>query len=660
MKEYSFSAPARRRDAAIDGLRAVAILPVVLYHAAVAGFSGGFVGVDVFFVLSGYLIARVILADVENGRFSYPLFYERRIRRLLPALVVMAIGITLAAWLLLPPDPLAAYGKSLMAMTLFASNIYYNHENGPEGYSVAEPGGAQLLLHSWSLAVEAQFYLLFPPLLVALHRFAPRLMFAALTGIAFASFLLGAQWTARSDIGAFYRLAPRGWELLLGALLAIGSWPVPPRLAREGMVLCGLGLIMYAVTTFSAGTPFPGPNALYPCAGAWLALYSLRSGPSFAGAALGSRVPVFFGLLSYSLYLWHWPVLTFTRALALRSLTHSETALALAVSLSLAWVSACYIEAPFRGQAGCLNRRQLFKAAFGAGALIAVSGALLTRSDGFPQRFDAGTLMLFERNDERRRDMALVGDCSNYLADLREYRDATFCNVGDSPRRILLWGDSQMEQLFPLLKEMQQAGETGDASLVSAIAVGCPPSRRMNSPKRNFHCDRFTQYVLTRAREPDIDTVFLSFAVWWVTGDSLLCEVRNGECVRMMPGIEVRRGFLQELSGTIRELRTLGKRVVIALPFPTYNQSIPDLMIRNAMFHLDSRPIDITPMLFREQILAAAQESGAQIFDPRDVLCPEGLCMYESGGVALYRDRNHLAVSQTPLLRESLRKALSQ
>ena len=252
-----------RRD--IDGLRAFAILPVLLFHAHVPGFSGGYVGVDIFFVISGFLITGIIAREVDEGRFSLLRFYERRFRRIIPALSVMILAVlAVAAWLYLPGD-LEGVPKSALAATLFASNLWFFTDTG---YFA---GGADVkpLLHTWSLAVEEQYYIGFPILLILIARYAPRRRGAIMAAAMLASFALAAAMQRDTSGFTFYLLPARAWELLAGALLALGIVPpVSRRWMREALGLAGLLAIGATVLLYDKNSPFPGLGALPPVLGA--------------------------------------------------------------------------------------------------------------------------------------------------------------------------------------------------------------------------------------------------------------------------------------------------------------------------------------------------------------------------------------------------------
>ncbi len=260
----------------IDGLRAVAVIPVVLFHAGARWFSGGYVGVDVFFVISGYLITTILVQDFSAGRYSIARFYERRIRRIFPALFVVVLCSSVVGHLLLLPEDLKAFAKSVVATTLFVSNIVFWGESGYfDGPAEMKP-----LLHTWSLAVEEQYYIAFPIVLFLLYRFAsPRIASWVIALGALLSFGLSVWGVHNAPVATFYLLPTRAWELLVGSLLAVGLVPLfRSRAVAEIAAAFGIALILFAVFTFDHDTPFPGLNALAPCIGAALLIQSGRNG----------------------------------------------------------------------------------------------------------------------------------------------------------------------------------------------------------------------------------------------------------------------------------------------------------------------------------------------------------------------------------------------
>jgi len=393
--------------AEIDGLRAVAILPVVLFHAGFETFSGGFVGVDVFFVISGYLITSIILSEKAAGTFSLIDFYERRARRILPALLLVVAVCIPVAWLWLPAYDLARFSRSVVAVAFFASNVFFWLDGG----YFAAANELKPLLHTWSLAVEEQFYLLFPLFIMLAWKWGRRRMVVLLAIAAFASFT-AAQWGAHhGPVAAFFLLPTRGWELAIGAFLAfysIGGQAALGSTTRQVASALGLLMIACAVFAYDKDTPFPGLSALVPTLGA--ALIILFATPStLVGRLLVSKPIVGIGLISYSAYLWHQPVLAFAR-IRYGHLTELVTFVLIASVFILALVSRHLVEEPARDRER-FPTRSLFRwstvgtlvlLTFGSASALAFSSS---RFGGEPQLAIALTrhpAVFVSNMDERR------------------------------------------------------------------------------------------------------------------------------------------------------------------------------------------------------------------------------------------------------------------
>jgi len=376
----------------IDGLRAFPVLPVILFHAGFPAFSGGFVGVDVFFVISGYLITSIILTEMQAGTFTIIGFYERRVRRILPALFFVMFACLPFAWLWMLPDDIKDFSKSLVAVSVFASNILFWRQSGYFETAVE----VKPLLHTWSLAVEEQYYLLFPIFLLLTWRFGKRWIVGILIAVAIISLAL-AQWgSSNRPAATFFLLPTRGWELLIGVLIAFYLFGKRAEIKEaennrpnEAVSLIGLLLITYAVFAFNKSTPFPSIYAVIPTIGT--ALVILFAHPqTLVGNLLGSKGLVNIGLISYSAYLWHQPLFAFARH---RSDGEQSATLLLVLSciaLVLAYVSCKYIEKPFRNR-GHINRRTLFVLSLIASASLIAVGAYGYYKDGFIDRLTAAT-----------------------------------------------------------------------------------------------------------------------------------------------------------------------------------------------------------------------------------------------------------------------------
>ncbi|MBJ6611533.1 MAG: acyltransferase [Candidatus Thiothrix moscowensis] len=367
----------------IDGLRALAVLPVILFHAGFGWVPGGFVGVDVFFVISGYLITSIILDELEAGRFTLAGFYERRARRILPALFfVLLVCLPMAWWLLLPAE-LMNFGKSLIAVAGFVSNILFWLQTD---YFAATAEQIPLL-HTWSLAVEEQYYLLFPLLLLLTWDLGKRWLLGLLVLIALLSFVW-AEWLWRQSVEAnFYLLPSRAWELMLGALAAfyLQKNRVEQGTLAQIASLLGLGLLLVAIFGLHEGVPFPSLYALLPTLGAVL-LIMFATPATWVGRWLGKRVLVGIGLISYSAYLWHQPLFVFARMQATEEPSAVFMAGLIVLTLLLAYASWRWVEQPFRERSR-FTRQQIFAMAALGSVLLVVTGVWLVAAEGLPERF---------------------------------------------------------------------------------------------------------------------------------------------------------------------------------------------------------------------------------------------------------------------------------
>lgn len=442
---------AMRHRPEIDGLRAVAVVPVILFHAEFGWFSGGFVGVDVFFVISGYLITSILVEDLAGGRFSIARFYERRARRILPALFFVLACTTAAAWLWMTPPQLEGYARALVAVVLFVSNIYFWRTDD----YFAPAAELNPLLHTWSLAVEEQFYIVFPVLLFVGWRFGARRLLWIAVALSLASLAL-AQWGSRNaPTPNFFLIPTRAWELGAGAICALLLANAPP---RANALLAGLGLALVAASVFAfdAATPFPSVYALAPVGGAALVIL-YGDARTLVGRLLSLRPMVGIGLISYSVYLWHQPLFVFAR---IRSMTHpsAEVMLALsAASLVLGYLSWRYVEAPFRrsGAPPLPSRRAVFAASGLAAAGLVGFGVYGAVTDGReaswrPASAKAAQVYdLYETAGLIENVYLDDGACKFNVATLDE---ATVARLRDCRRRfgpgMAIFGDSHAIDLF--------------------------------------------------------------------------------------------------------------------------------------------------------------------------------------------------------------------
>ena len=444
----------------VDGLRAVAVMTVILFHAGVAGFGGGFLGVDVFFVISGYLISTILMAEVEGDRFSLVKFYERRARRILPALYVMMAAVTVAAALVLMPDDLTRFARSLVAVPLFGSNVLFWQESG----YFAATNELKPLLHTWSLAVEEQFYLLFPLMLLLLRRRSRSFALASFA-LLFAVSLAAADWgSLQKPTPAFFLLPTRFWEPLAGVFVAyaVGAgWRdrLPVRLAAILSTL-GLAMVAVAVAAFDRSPPTPGLSTLLPVVGTMLYLtWSRPTDP--AGWLLSTKAMVGVGLVSYSAYLWHQPLFALSRYLSAGALSVAGQAGLIALTFALAYASWRWVEQPFRDAR--FNQARIFRWSLaGSLAFVAVGGAGIA-AGGFETRFiaslspaDQTLYASMKENTGDRADRApkALGECQ-FLAPMpteafKARFDGCAAKYGKAD---LVVGDSHGLQLFGMLAQ---------------------------------------------------------------------------------------------------------------------------------------------------------------------------------------------------------------
>ena len=380
--------------AEIDGLRALAVVPVILFHAGFELFSGGFVGVDVFFVISGYLITTILIEDIESQRFSLVNFYERRARRILPALFFVILVCIPFAWMWMLPYQMKDFSQSLVAVSLFASNILFWQESGYFAAAAEE----KPLLHTWSLAVEEQYYVLFPIFLILAWRFGKNRVFWMIVVMASISLLLS-EWGWRNKASVNFYLAPfRAWELFAGS---IAAFIVQKQGVQKNntLALLGLAAIVFSLFFYDETTPFPSVYALVPVLGVvLLVLYANKD--TFAAKLLSYKGLVGIGLISYSAYLWHQPLFAFAR---IRSLEHPSLILMSAlsaISILLAYFSWRYIEKPFRSRTS-FSRNMIFLFSLIAISAASLIGVIGDKTNGFDARFlETELAFLHQINEE--------------------------------------------------------------------------------------------------------------------------------------------------------------------------------------------------------------------------------------------------------------------
>ncbi|AOE81952.1 acyltransferase family protein [Pseudomonas lurida] len=628
-----------RRD--IDGLRAIAVLAVVLFHFGVPGVTGGFVGVDVFFVISGFLITSIIWRERQAGRFSFVDFWARRARRILPALFVMMAATLVVGWFLLAPKDYEALGRSAHYQATFSSNLLFARQHGYfDAASDIKP-----LLHTWSLAVEEQFYIVFPLLLTLLSSRLKHWRLA-LFCVLLVSFGMSVWAVTHQPQKAFYLLHLRAWELLAGAMLAVlptRDWRASPALA-QGVSLVSIGLILVAVFGFDRHTPFPGAAALLPVLGVVGLIWANGQQHTWVGRLMSSRVMVGVGLISYSWYLWHWPVFVYANYAAVDGLGTLELAGLMLLSLVLGYLSWRFVEAPFREKRLLAGRKAILAAGAVGILCLGFTGLALREAKGVPWRLSDQAL----RYAQAKTWSPVLMAC---MADKDTPDERLFCHFGPKGRSVsaLVWGDSHATALIPALED---GANRHAISLVQASFAGCMPLDGLENIAR---CAHFNQRVEKALAEQSFSDVVLA-ARWslylygQMSGDKehALKDPRTGEYVRAVAEQRFAEGLRERING----LRAAGHRVWLVKEVPLQEIIVPYRLSRLAMMH---RPVDREGLPVEEHVARqafitrlfdelAAADSGVAVLDPAPLLCgADGLCRVELNGRALYTDDNHLS-----------------
>ncbi|MGP9814142.1 acyltransferase family protein [Rhodopseudomonas sp. NSM] len=551
--------PSYRSD--IDGLRAIAVLLVIAFHAFPNSVRGGFVGVDVFFVISGFLITSIICQAQRGGDFSFRTFYARRINRIFPALALVLITCAVAGWFLLFPVDYRDAGKAIGFGAAFLSNLALLHDAGYfEASSELNP-----LLHLWSLGVEEQFYLLWPPVIVLAWRWPRGALIAALA-ILVASFAANIVLTPINPLAAFYLPVTRFWELMTGCVLAIATNAGPGRdissiaalataralferhaaAIRAVCAWLGLGLLSVGAALISNDRGFPGWWATLPVLGAALLIFAGPS-PWVNRHLLGNRPMVYVGLISYPLYLWHWPLLA-----AIRILRFGEEppplmkAIAILVAFALAHLTWRFIEPPFRARPS----RRKTAAAFAAVAIAGMAGAGIYAASGFPSRFGPETQRLTGDLVEEAKTSFRSGHC--FFEGTAQFEPQCDDDAPADAPRVVLWGDSHAAHLYPGLRAVQQAD--GGFRLSQYNTTACPPILGFASVKSPF-CRANNDIVHARLKQLKPDTVILVAREW-----------SNYDWDNRQAGES--EGLIR---ATLAELRAIGvRRIVVVGMFPSW------------------------------------------------------------------------------------------
>lgn len=639
----------------IDGLRAIAVTSVVLYHGDIPGFAGGFVGVDVFFVISGFLITSILAGEYANsGTISVLNFYRRRVQRLLPAslamiLIIVLLGAVLTNPLLGEPQAIAASAWWSLA---FQANHYFLWNSGGyfDGPSVELP-----LLHMWSLAVEEQFYLVWPIALLVLLKFVPhRLRAIALFAAFCLSFVINVYFMKANPQVAFLMMPCRAWELLAGALLAQLTIANRLRGLRLAASVVGLGAIVAAITTFDDYVEFPGYLALIPTLGATALLFGI-AGPSsnLVDWLLGSRLFVYVGQLSYSWYLWHWPIFALYRVYALDNVPQLNGIVLAACSFIAAMASFYLIERPLRG---VRNAHSVSGAARIVGfGLVASAGVALIVAGVLSSARGQVSATLSNKSDERayeamfaHQDRAQAKPC----LDPRLKQPITFCDIGNASGLVVYWGDSHAMAWHEFFKRFADNAHLG---LVGIVRNACPPAPGFENvrdpPGAQRDCLEHNKAALRLILSGQILGVPIRQVIitgrvpqYWSYYDyrrwmTLPMAQRAQHDTDMAAGIKYAVGQITT--------RTSASIFVLA-PVPELRNTAPRCVLSDLEYWCTMTRGDY---IAARQIVFATYEKLAtlsdrvHVIDPLDFFCPTDHCLMRREGSVLYVDDDHVSAS---------------
>ncbi|HJV86993.1 MAG TPA: acyltransferase family protein [Noviherbaspirillum sp.] len=618
----------------IDGMRAIAVLAVIAFHANPSLVQGGFVGVDIFFVISGFLITGLIAKGIEAGNFTFTEFYTRRIKRIFPAYILVAVTTLAVSSYLLIPNDYIFYTTSLAASFAFVSNVFFSMLSwGYFGQRTEEFP----LLHTWSLSVEEQFYFIFPILLIFLFKYLRRHVVSALL-------LLGCLFVALSqlktgEVKSYFLLTSRAHELIIGAVAWFISQRVParPGILANLLAAAGLALMLGSVFQINQGMPYPGINSLYPCIGAALLIYA-GSADNILRPVLASRAMVRVGLISYSLYLWHWPIFSFLRYRRI-ALTLPVTTAAIALAFALSWLTWKFVEVPIR-RSGAFRFRKAFVQLYLVPAAAFMSIGLYSYlTEGAPERFSSEIRDLISSYSFERD---LARSCSIRAEDYQKVTMAhlmQYCAFGDMSQKkadILLIGDSHANHFKPFIDQLAK-----DAGMKAVFHVqgGCFPTEFPPAGTSDANtvgaCEKRNEDLLEMAG----NFKYVAVAGFWAS--------------------EPQRPFARTIPALVEKILQAGAIPVVFKDNPYYEPDLSRCILYRKRGWIGPEQNCNIPYRFVAQSQATpdaiidrikAKHPEVLVIDPKRIMCNKAECRTYIQNIALYKDDNHINTRAAALL----------
>ena len=591
----------------IDGLRAIAVLPVIFFHGGFTFFQGGFIGVDVFFVISGYLITGIIITEIFQSSFSIVNFYERRARRILPALFMIFAFSVIASWILLPPIELKKFGQSLFSASVFASNFYFWLDSGYfDSGAFLKP-----LIHTWSLGVEEQFYIIFPLLAMLIYKLNRALTLPFFLLLFFISLSLAHIYSkSENDAfithGSFFLFPTRAWELLLGSILFLAysnNWiKINDINVNNLMSFIGLLLICYSIIFFSEATPFPSIYTLIPTIGTALLITFCREG-TLINKILTIKPMILIGLISYSAYLWHQPLLIFSRHYLVGELSSIYVILLIFLTFLLSYLSWRFVEKPFRDK-GKVSRNNIFLFSIIGSIFFGIIGLAFHFNDGYKNRYTADEVTLLDFNSYRERDELYRNRVCFLRSDLDENDFSDVCDKGN----IYIWGDSYAASLSYGMRMLENTSQFTTSR--------CPPIINFEVYGRP-HCQSINEHIFNSIKANSPKSVFLT-ANWLE---------------------QFYKDFELPLQNTLDALTSRYPLVnfYVLGTLPSWYPSLPNVIFK-AGFALDGKERYLENQLFKQvrkgdlalnAIVENLDKNNLDFISLQDLLCIENKCLYQ-------------------------------
>lgn len=619
-----------RKD--IDGLRALAVLPVIFFHAGFSYFHGGFVGVDVFFVISGFLISSIILKEIEKNEFSIINFYERRFRRILPALFLVMITSIPLSWVILPPAEFLAFGQSLVAVSLFFSNFLFWFESG--GYFDTQVE-LKPLLHTWSLAIEEQYYIVFPLLISFFWKYGIKTLITILLSIFVISFSFAEFYQFEDANTKFFLIHTRAWELLVGVFCTlILKYSKPNKYNAINQFCCflGISLIFLSIFAFDESTPFPGKYALFPTLGTAL-LVIFCSKDTLVYKFLASKPLVSVGLISYSAYLWHQPILALARTRAQTDLSDSYTFILCCISIVVAYFSWKFIESPFRHK-NITSRKFIFSFSFLGILFFSLIGFNIHLNEGYESRAQDG----FKLSEVSKKNF----NCNFNQFGENKYNISEVNDCLSRKNSILLIGDSHAQNLsFGLNKHLKE----NNFNLTTITQNGCLLVKNTGRSGLSYSnsCDKTIEYIYDLLLEKEnITVIFSSRWRYHLSGK----RYDNGEG-GIEGGVEHKTESLNEFSiehNIYESFSSISKKnnliIINQIPEVGFNVLSKKFLFPKEK-HTHSYKQFLHSNIQMNNILKNI--SGLNVFFPEEITCnKENMrCITELNGMSLYFDDDH-------------------